>query len=643
MSNRNAILVIVGIIVVALICCLCLGVLGVGGLTLFNFRTVGSTTVPGGSPTQSFETPLPGPSQDLPTQVSPTQTPFVVRPTQSSAAQNTLNTLQKVVVPVSDLRNLAMQLKHIENIPVTETPPAAPARVGDQKTFWASDAEKNTNFKVDATLRYASDHLYFWIDNGTNFNAGALKRLGDAFEQKIYPTDREFFGTEWTPGVDDDPHLYILYTPGLGASTAGYYSSMDEYDPQVNQFSNSHEMFFVNSENQPLNDAYLYGVLAHEFQHMIHWYNDRNEETWMNEGFSDLAILLNGYDIGGVDYAYVQNPDLQLTDWTGDINVNGPHYGASFLYLDYLLNRVGDKVTKDVIANQQNGLESIDDTLVKDNVTDPQNGKPLNADDLFADWAVTNYLGDAKVADGRFAYKNYPAAPQAQATDSYDTCPVDTQTRDVHQYGVDYIRFACAGTHTLNFTGSTVVGLLAEKPHSGSYMFWSNKGDESDMTLSHSFDLTGKTGPIDLQYATWYDIEKDYDYLYVEAREKDGQWQILHTPSSTNTNPSGNSYGWGYTGLSDGWKQETVDLSQYAGKQVEVRFEYVTDPAVNGEGFLLDDVAIPQIGYKTDFEQDDGGWQPAGFVRVENALPQTYRLSLILHGKTTTVQSVQLS
>ena len=77
---------------------------------------------------------------------------------------------------------------------------------------------------------------------------------------------------------------------------------------------------------------------------------------------------------------------------------------------------------------------------------------------------------------------------------------------------------------------------------------------------------------------------------------------------------------------------ETVDLSQFAGQKVQIRFEYVTDAALNGEGFLLDDVQVDAINYQSDFETDDGGWEGAGFVRVENVLPQTYRLSLIVKG-----------
>ena len=56
---------------------------------------------------------------------------------------------------------------------------------------------------------------------------------------------------------------------------------------------------------------------------------------------------------------------------------------------------------------------------------------------------------------------------------------------------------------------------------------------------------------------------------------------------------------------------------------------------------LLDDVSIDAINYRSDFEVDDGGWEPNGFARIENTLPQTYRLALILKGSDkTTVQNI---
>ena len=59
---------------------------------------------------------------------------------------------------------------------------------------------------------------------------------------------------------------------------------------------------------------------------------------------------------------------------------------------------------------------------------------------------------------------------------------------------------------------------------------------------------------------------------------------------------------------------------------------------------MLDDVKVDAINYQTDFETDDGGWQGAGFARVENVLPQTYRLSLIVKGDDgTTVTAIPVN
>ena len=168
------------------------------------------------------------------------------------------------------------------------------------------------------------------------------------------------------------------------------------------------------------------------------------------------------------------------------------------------------------------------------------------------------------------------------------------------------------------------------------------------MTLTRSFDFREIEGPITMSYWTWYDLEESYDYLYVEASRDNDRWEVLITSSGTPEDPVGNSFGWGYNGASGGgesprWIQEQVDLSQFAGQEVTLRFEYVTDAEANGEGFLLDDLEIPQAGYFTDFEADTGGWEAQGFARVQNILPQTYRVALIKQGNTTTVEKFALN
>ncbi len=616
---------------VALLCCLCLMIaVAAGAYATYTLEQQSSDN----GPLSFINTPTPIPTVE------------VARPPLEDIPTDTLTILRQTIVPENNLPDLACRLQGKCNIPLTVEAPPGPRQVGEEQDFWVTNVDTNENFQITATLRYTTDHVYFWVENGVSYREDELKALADTFENKIYPTNRAFFGSEWSPGVDGDPHIYILYASGLGSSLAGYFSAADEYHPLAHEYSNAHEMFLFNADTVNLDEKFTYGVLAHEFQHMIHWNLDRNESSWLNEGFAELAAFLNGYDVGGFDWLYTSNTDLQLTDWPNDPNATSPHYGAAFLFVNYFLDRFGEEATQTLVRNPDNGMDSVDKTLRELNATDPLTGQPITADDLFMDWAATNYLLDEDVGDGRYAYSNYANAPHASITETLSDCPTSPLERSVHQYGVDYIRITCQGEYTLRFEGATQVRLLPTDAHSGEYAFWSNKGDESDMTLTRSFDFRDVSGPITLTYWTWYDIEEDYDYLYLEVSEDGQRWQIITTPSGTEEDPSGNSFGWAYNGLSGGgptWIQETVDLSRYAGKEVQIRFEYVTDAAVNGEGFLLDDVAIPEIGYSTDFEADDGGWQGEGFVRVQNVLPQTFRLALILEGKETTVQTIPVA
>jgi hypothetical protein len=575
-----------------------------------------------------------------------TETPHVVRPVYQTPESGgggddlilpvpdfTLRALQNTEVPINDFIDLAWRLEGKRNIPVALPPLEDFLTAGARQEFWVTNVDTNENFQVSATLRYVTDHVYFWIEDGVGYEQNELEALVDTFENQIYPTNTKFFGSEWSPGVDGDPHLYILYAEGLGANLAGYFSSADEYHPLAHEYSNAHELFLLNADSINLDEEFTYGVLAHEFQHMIHWYQDRNETSWMNEGFSELAAFLNGFGTGGFDYAYARNPDLQLNDWPDAPGQTGPHYGAGFLFITYFLDRFGAEATQALVSHPENGLESIDEVLKDVGARDSSTGQIVSTDDFFLDWVLANYIHGHLEGQGRFTYNNYPDAPAPLETETIRSCPAGPLTRDVHQYGVDYIRIDCPGDYTLRFDGSIQVGLLPVNPYSGEFAFWSNKGDESDMQLTREFDFSDLDGPITLTYWTWFDLEQDYDYLYLVASVDGDRWEILTTPSGTPEDPSGNSYGWGYNGESGGWVQENVDLSRYAGQKVQVRFEYVTDAAVNGEGFLLDDVAIPEIGYFSDFEGGDGGWQADGWVRVSNALPQTYRLALISVGK----------
>jgi hypothetical protein len=564
------------------------------------------------------------------------------------AAEKMLEMLSSTEVPINDPIDLASRLLGLNNIQRTLTPPLVPLGAGSQQAFWVMNTDDNTNFQVTASLRYITDHLYFWIEDGVRYNERDLKRLAETFESMIYPTNRAFFGSEWSPGVDGDQRLHILYAGGLGSSIAGYFSSADEYPSLINEYSNQRELFLLNADNVDLDEPFTYGVLAHEFQHMIHWFQDRNEESWMNEGFSELAAFINDYDTGGSDLAYALDADLQLTDWPSP--PESSHYGAAFLFLNYFLDRFGEQITQTLVADSANGLASIDKVLLEQGVLDPVTGKQIQADDVFGDWVIASYLQNPRIGDGRYTYHSNPSAARPNVAETIRDCPSGSLPRQVRQYGVDYIRIRCRGDYTLQFQANELVNLLPTNPYSGDSAFWSNRGDESDMTLTRSFDLRGMSGPLTLNYWTWFDIEEGFDYLYLLASQDGGQtWQILTTPSGTAMDPSGNSFGWGYTGTSRAgaagsqWVEESVDLSQFAGQELQLRFEYVTDAAVNGDGLLIDDISIPEIGYFTDFEGDAGGWKANGFVMTQNLLPQTFRLAVIQDGKNPTVQQYTLN
>jgi len=538
----------------------------------------------------------------------------------------TLEILNLTEIPINDPIDLAKRLRGVADAPVLKEGTPEIYNVGVIKIFWKLDVDTNQYIQTDAQLEYITPHLNFWVEKGIEFDRIELQKLADEFETKIYPTNRKIFGSERFPGVDQDEHLTVLFAKGLGG-VGGYFSSTDTLTRQVEPYSNEAEMFYLSADYTYLDDVFTFGVLAHEFQHMIHWNIDRNESAWVTEGLSELAVELNGYDTGGFTYLFAYNPDLQLNFWPGnDQGDSAPHYGASYLFMRYLYQRFGENAIKELVSSQLNGFDSID-AVLKNIVND--SSKPLTSEQIFHDWSIANYLNgvsDSKIDD---KYGEIPFFPNFTPTETLTCENLEWQKRTVNQFGTDYIQIDCNSAYRIEITGESSVNLLPVDPHSGETYFWSNYGDESDMILSQTFDFSAISSPINLSFWTWYDIEKDYDYLYLTASEDGKNWQILKTSTCTEEDPTGANYGCGLNGKSNGWIKEEVDLSMYAGKKVTLRFEYITDMAVNGDGFVIDDVSIGAINYFSDFEKDKGGWSGDGFVRIMNFLPQSFGIALL--------------
>lgn len=658
--RSNTALLIAGIAaIVVLICCIGVAGIGFGAFSFLRTQEPAISTVvaqitpiiaetpilaptPEGGETVPAVTPT-GAEQATPatasSPTSPAGTPSAVAQQPSSDAEFTLKALENAVIPVRNPVELTQQLRLKNDAPikmiVNDTTPHY--KVGDTAEFWVSDNENNTRFKTKAVLRYIGEHIYMWVDENYNFSESALKKSADFFDTKAYPTDRKYFGTEQQPGIDNDPRLtvFIGNVPGVG----GYFSASDSYPKAINPTSNERKMFFINAESSAPGTSYFDTTLAHEFQHMIHFNMNPSANTWVDEGTSVLAEFLNGFGnyASSDGRAYLNRPDTQLTHWNGDFP-DPIHYGAAYLFIDYFAQRFGGfEILKDVYSKKDGkDIDMFNDYLKRKGIN-------TTFDNVFRDWTVANLVNDKSINNGIYSYSNM----QNKVT-VMPTIGAGTTITTVHQYAADYFNVdPKAGEATVKFTGPATVKLLPfDQPPSGKYFWFSNRGDRSEMQLTHEFDLSS-VNKATLKYSTWYQIEYGWDYCYVEVSTNGGKtWDVLKAPHSTDYDPQGNSFGWGYSGPDKNqkaaWVDEQIDLSKYAGKKVLVRFQYITDEAYNADGFALDNISVPEINFKDDVENGDNGWQAQGFVHVTNALPEHFFVQVVKYGAQTQVEQMQL-
>ncbi|MEX2104480.1 MAG: immune inhibitor A domain-containing protein, partial [Bacilli bacterium] len=161
-------------------------------------------------------------------------------------------------------------------------------------------------------------------------------------------------------------------------------------------------------------------------------------------------------------------------------------------------------------------------------------------------------------------------------------------------------------------------------PASGSYEYYGGSGDEIDHKMSVAVDLTDATSAT-LDYDTWYQIEDNWDFAMVQVSTDNGAtWQSLSTPN-TRSDIVSNGYPDifpnlpGYTGSSNGWIHETIDLSSYAGQAIQLQFRYMTDWGSTLDGFFVDNVKVMKNGMEVlnDGAEGSPSFTLAGFEKHE--------------------------
>lgn len=289
------------------------------------------------------------------------------------------------------------------------------ASLGEEVVFNVdSEYDPLSRSQVTATLRAIGDRVYFYVDNaywssisGTLKNGlrESLEDLADEFDNTIYPKERAVFGSEWNPGIDDDSKITVLMVQ-LVDEAGGYFNTYDEYSKSQVSTSNEREMVYLNVKNA-LNGS-VKSFLAHEFQHLITFYQKTvlyglEEEVWLNEARSEYAPTLCGYnDVYNGSYLasridlFLDSSSDPLLEWKNELE----DYGVATLFLHYLVDHYGTNILTQTTLADRIGVESIDKAL-------ENTGHTESFSDVFADWAITNYLNDCQVAPGnKYCYLN---------------------------------------------------------------------------------------------------------------------------------------------------------------------------------------------------------------------------------------------
>ena len=214
----------------------------------------------------------------------------------------------------------------------------------------------------------------------------------------------------------------------------------------------------------------------------------------------------------------------------------------------------------------------------------------------------------------------------------------------------------------------------AAETYQGDWFVSGAHTDDSYMRLARTVDLGSTTGDQQptLGLALAFDTEPGYDNVIIEAHTV-GQdnWTTLpdinrltdtgvpdecevgflidehpflthYLTPGTPCQPTGTTGSWNrLTGMSDGWEQVGVDLSAYAGQQVEVIVSYVTDPGTGGAGVFVDQTSLTVGGQQVEtegFETGLGPWSTPGRPEGSPAGGNDFIRSMSLVGATITTQ-----
>ncbi len=483
-----------------------------------------------------------------------------------------------------------------------------------------------------------------WLRSQDVITQAQLAYLLDQFDTVIYPTNTAMFG-EPLPRGDEGQKVWILihnirdeayYDPTAGSYVAGYFSASED---AVNNKNMMHidSYDWANRTGPDAAQPYLYeSTFAHEFQHLIHFDVDPDEESWVDEGLANMAAYFCGYGhpSGHIAYYLVYHPVTALTFFSNGLE----SYGASYLFQLYLYEKYGGAAFSSALVQEQaNGIEGVQNTLAA-------MGYGVTFDQVFDDWTIANYVDDTRKSGGKYGYETLqigtmdtwgytipyalanfwqgPSFPTPFAVTGDWLAGTVPQPYTAHYYAFNNQKAATEFIDGEDFAGTP--------DPDGAYLWYSGAEAWAWRSFYQTFAIpaTGAT----LTFNTAYDIEEDWDYGYVEVHDLDtDEWYTLYAdgtvdyvaqaqdnPNTPNDRePAAYEFAgrWhAFTGNSGGWIPVTMDLSPFAGHSIDLYFTAWQDGAFTLQMMYVDDIAIPEIGFFDDVEAGPGGWTSTGWT-----------------------------
>ena len=205
----------------------------------------------------------------------------------------------------------------------------------------------------------------------------------NGYDDDIYDWDTNIYGQEWGDDassidsglIGNNDTINILIYNMNKENLAGYFWAKDNFKTSKVPASNEKIMFYINSELYAVDEKETFTTLAHEFQHMIHFYQrgiklSLDDSIWFDEMMSEatedlVATKLKYKGPRNVDYrdgsaggaynskgrypGFNEYNYISLTNWNNNI-IN--YYNVSSFGAFVLRNYGGAKTLHDMMYSK---------------------------------------------------------------------------------------------------------------------------------------------------------------------------------------------------------------------------------------------------------------------------------------------------